>query len=74
MSEFFRTAVYTKNIPAAERSLRLLAALAVLTSTFYLTEPWLRWAAGATAAMFALTAVFGFCPACYFAGRKLQGH
>lgn len=74
MIEFFRAAIYTKNIPAVERALRLAGAVGALVATVYLTEPWMRWTAGATAIMLVLTGLVGFCPACYFAGRKLKGH
>jgi hypothetical protein len=75
MSEFFRTAIYTKNIPAAERTLRLAAAVgAGVLAGVYFNEPWLRWVGAASAIMFALTGLFGFCPACYLAGRRLKNN
>jgi hypothetical protein len=73
MSEFFRTAIYTKNISNTERTLRLVAAVGVaVPAALYLSEPWMRWTALGSAAMFVVTGVFGFCPACYMAGRKLS--
>lgn len=73
MNDFFRTAIYAKNIPAAERALRLVGALgATGAALWYVSEPWQRWVAGGSALMMALTAVVGFCPACYFAGRRLK--
>lgn len=75
MSEFFRTAIYTKNVPTAERGLRLLGAAGCEAAAVLLNlEPWLRWGLGATGAMLVFTGLFGFCPACYFAGRKLKDH
>jgi hypothetical protein len=73
MHEFFRTAIYTKNIPTLERTLRVVASLAAGgAAAFYVEEPWMRWAAGASGVMLALTGVFGFCPACYMAGRRIK--
>lgn len=72
MYEFLRTAFYTKNISTLERVLRLLGALASIAGAILLwSSPWLSWIAVASSVMLALTSVFGFCPACYFAGRKL---
>jgi Protein of unknown function (DUF2892) len=72
MHEFFRIAIYTKNISALERVLRLLGALASIAGAILLwSHPWLSWIAVGSGVMLALTSVLGFCPACYFAGRKL---
>jgi hypothetical protein len=46
MSEFFRTAIYTKNISNTERILRLMMATGVaVPAALYLSEPWTRWTA-----------------------------
>lgn len=72
MSNLYGTAIYPKNIPTIERVARAVAALAVITGAlFWIADARLRWAAIASGAMFALTSAFGFCPACYLAGRKI---
>jgi hypothetical protein len=74
MNEFFRTAIYRKNVPSAERALRLLAAVATGVATaMYFSSPLLKGLGVMFSVMFALTGAFGFCPACYMAGRKLPG-
>jgi hypothetical protein len=73
MSDFFRTAFYKKNITNPERVLRIALAMAGVVAAFaYLQEPWMQWSGAASAVGFAFTGVFGFCPACYLAGRKLS--
>lgn len=72
MTHFFRTAVYYRNVPGLERSVRLAlaAGLAALPSF---------WSLGAGAALgvwvsavgLAATGFIGFCPACYLAGRSV---
>ncbi|MBL8685027.1 MAG: DUF2892 domain-containing protein [Myxococcales bacterium] len=72
MSNVYGTAIYKKNVPALERLLRLVASAAlVIGAALWIDDTRIRWLAVASGAMFALTGVFGFCPACYFAGRKL---
>jgi len=60
-----------RNLPVAERVVRLALALAVAASAGLLLPAGLaRWAGLATAAGLALTALVGFCPACALAGRR----
>lgn len=72
MSNVYGTAIYKKNVPALERVLRLVASASlVIGAALWIDDTRIRWLAVASGAMLALTGVFGFCPACYFAGRKL---
>ena len=62
---------YVKNLPTWERAVRLLASVAVALCAYkFWGHP-----AGVIFAVLAvyntLTAIFGFCPACALAGRKL---
>ncbi len=72
MSDFFRTAIYFKNVPLPERALRvaLAAGVAVVPIPFAMPS-WIGAVLVANGAFIALTGFVGFCPACYFAGRKL---
>jgi hypothetical protein len=64
--------LYVKNVPPAERTLRLLvSAVVVLLALVYLADPW-RPIVAASGAGFALTGVLGFCPACALIGRRLR--
>jgi hydrogenase/urease accessory protein HupE len=72
MNQIYGTAIYTKNVPAVEQGLRIAVALGLLVALVWVTSPWLRYALGAAAGMALLTGVFGFCPACYLAGRRLE--
>lgn len=73
MSTIYGTAIYKKNVPTAERVIRAIASILVIAGAMlWIADARLRWAAIATGAMFALTSAFGFCPACYVAGRKLS--
>ena len=63
--------IYVKNLPIWERTLRLGIGAAVAAYGFIeLGGPW-GWIAVAVGAGLAATAVFGFCPACALAGRRL---
>ncbi|MHB8388314.1 MAG: YgaP family membrane protein [Acidobacteriaceae bacterium] len=63
--------VYVKNLPVWERIVRLGVAAAVAAyGLIELGGRW-GWVAVAGGAGLALTAVFGFCPACALAGRRL---
>lgn len=73
MSNVYGTAIYKKNVPAWERVARSIAAIAVIAAaTLWIADVRLRWLGVASGIMFALTGAFGFCPACYVAGRKLR--
>ena len=60
-----------RNLPVAERVIRLALALAAAASAgFLLPAGFARWAALAAAATAALTALVGFCPACALVGLR----
>ncbi len=63
--------IYVKNLPVWERIARLVAAVAVATYGVVDVGGRWGWVAVAVAAGLALTGVFGFCPACALAGRRL---
>jgi hypothetical protein len=65
-----KAAFFVKNVPSGERAVRLLSgaacvAFGVLSSS---TFGWIVLVAGA---MFTVTGLFGFCPMCALAGRRL---
>ncbi len=62
---------YIKNLPRWERMLRLGAGAAVVVYALLNMSGPLGWAVLAGGAGMALTGVFGFCPACALAGRRL---
>ncbi len=71
MSNLYGTAIYKKNVSTAERVVRLaLSAAVVVVAALWIGPTAARWAVIAAGAMFSLTGVLGFCPACYLAGRK----
>ena len=73
MFTFFRTALYTTNLPLIERGLRMIAGVALVTAAIGLAaHPVLIGIAGGAGLFIAATAFVGFCPACYFFGRS--GH
>lgn len=65
---------YTKNLPKWERALRLGVGVAIAVSGALYMDGGLRWILLASGAGFALTGVFGFCPACALLGRRAPGH
>ena len=63
--------LYIKNVPRWERMLRLgTGATVVVYALLNMSSP-LGWAVVGGGAGMALTGVFGFCPACALAGRRL---
>lgn len=68
--------LYAKNLPGWERALRVVMGLAGLA---FAAIGWstagfgLAVAIALMGAMLALTGLFGFCPMCAMAGRKLDG-
>jgi len=66
-----RTAFFVKNVPAWERVVRIIVATAAIAiGLIFLAQPW-NWLVAASGAGFALSGIFGFCPACALAGRRL---
>jgi hypothetical protein len=66
------SAFYVKNVPPVERWLRILVALAVVAYALVALGGLWRPLVAAGAGGFALTGLFGFCPACAMIGRKLD--
>lgn len=64
-----RTAVYAKNLPAWERIARIALSAAAVAYGLALPGPW-SWGVAASAITFAVTGLFGFCPACAMMGRR----
>ena len=62
---------YVKNLPWWERLLRIGAGMALAVYVPLHIGGVLGWAIIATGAGIALTGIFGFCPACALAGRRL---
>ncbi len=62
---------FRKNLPGAERGIRFAAAVAMILCGLYLFGFTVAgYAIAAAGAFTALTAIFGFCPACAMIGRK----
>lgn len=60
-----------RNLPPAERTLRLvLAAGAAYLTYAFSSAGWMLIGGYATAAMLAASAIVGVCPACALFGRK----
>lgn len=63
---------YVKNLPMWERSLRIGTGMAVAAyGALSMGGIW-GWVVVAGGAGAALTGLFGFCPACALAGRRLK--
>lgn len=66
-----RAAFYVKNVPTWERVVRIIVSITVIASGLvFLSQPW-NWLVAASGAGLALSGIFGFCPACALAGRRL---
>jgi hypothetical protein len=65
------SAFYAKNVPPAERVLRLLVSIVAIVIAFIALDGAWRPIVAAGAGAFALTGLVGFCPACAMIGRKL---
>jgi hypothetical protein len=63
--------LYVKNLPMWERSLRIgVGAAAVAYAVLNMGGVWV-WVMMAGGVGAVLTGIFGFCPACALAGRRL---
>lgn len=72
MQEYFRTTMYSKNVPVLERLGRVgLAMLLATVPIFWPLPSWAAYVCWGNAAFIAATGFVGFCPACYLGGRKL---
>lgn len=64
--------LYVKNLPMWERSLRIGLGTAAAAYAVLNIGGVLGWAIVAGGVGAALTGIFGFCPACALAGRRLE--
>ena len=64
--------LYVKNLPTWERSVRLVASLAMAGCAYRFWSHPLGVIFALLAVYNTLTAIFGFCPACALAGRRPQ--
>lgn len=72
LQRFFDAAFYTRNTPGWERALRLvLAAGLVAYALLAGVQPLMASLLIGNAVFVLATATTGFCPACYFAGRRI---
>lgn len=63
---------YVKNVPTGERIVRGVAGVAGAGLGVALLGGTAGWLVAAGALGFAVTGLFGFCPACAMVGRKLK--
>lgn len=64
--------LYVKNLPVWERLLRISLGAAAAVYAVLSIDGMLAWAIVAGGVSIALTGIFGFCPACALAGRRLE--
>ena len=62
---------YSKNLPLWERSVRLVAALALGLCAMHFWGTLVGYTFGAAGVVVALTSAIGFCPMCAMAGRRI---
>jgi hypothetical protein len=63
---------YAKNVPNAERVVRVLAGAAGAGLAVVFVGGTAGWLLAAGAAGLVASGLFGFCPACALVGRKLK--
>ena len=64
--------LYVKNLPLWERLLRTGAGASILVYAYMNVDGVMGWFIMATGVGTAVTGIFGFCPACAMAGRRLD--
>ncbi|MDX1251133.1 MAG: DUF2892 domain-containing protein [Gammaproteobacteria bacterium] len=64
--------IYVKNLPLWERSLRIGVGTAAAAYALLSLGGVMGWVILAGGVGLALTGIFGFCPACALAGRRLE--
>ncbi len=65
---------YRKNVGSKERLARLVAGVLMgACGLFFVGASPVGWLLAGAGAMTVVTGLFGFCPACAMAGRKLPG-
>jgi Protein of unknown function (DUF2892) len=65
-----KAAFFVKNVPSAERAVRLLLGAASVAFGVA-TGGTFGWLVLASGVVFTATGLFGFCPMCALAGRRL---
>jgi hypothetical protein len=66
--------LYVKNVPPAERVIRVLMGIGLLVAAvMWLGANAKGWVVGAMGMMAALSGLVGWCPMCAMVGRKLDG-
>lgn len=68
---FIKTAFFVKNVPPAERAIRIVAAVLGASLGIALLSSPLRWIAAGSALGFGVTGIVGFCPMCAMVGRRI---
>jgi hypothetical protein len=64
--------LYLKNVPTAERVIRVLMGIMLLGGALYWLGPKTAgWVVGLMGMMAMVTGLVGWCPMCALAGRKL---
>ena len=63
---------YVKNVPNAERVLRVVLGLAAAGAGIALAGGTVGWLIAASSAGLVMSGLFGYCPACAMVGRKLK--
>lgn len=64
--------IYVKNLPLWERLLRIVFGIVAAAYAVLKLGGILGWAVTAGGVGVALSGIFGFCPACALAGRRLK--
>ncbi len=64
--------IYVKNLPLWERSLRIGVGTVVAAYALLSVGGVMGWVILSGGVGTALTGIFGFCPACALAGRRLE--
>ncbi len=63
--------IYRKNLHSWEQVARVMVGIAAAAGGLWMwPDSLLGYAAAASGVMFALTGIFGFCPACAMIGRS----
>ncbi|WP_457421998.1 YgaP family membrane protein [Roseateles sp. P5_E7] len=64
--------VYVKNVPNAERVLRVVLGAAVAGAGIAMVGGMAGWLIAASSGGLVLSGLFGYCPACAMVGRRLK--
>jgi hypothetical protein len=67
--------LYVKNVPPAERIIRVLMGVGLLVAAVLWLGPNAKgWIVGAMGMMAAMSGLVGWCPMCAMVGRKLDAN